>query len=304
MAKNIFSTSGFGEKFTSDPKPIINADGSFNVTKIGGRQRTLYQHLISYSWPQFLSLVLCFYLAINAVFALAYQLVGIEHLSGFPVGSVYSNYLYCFFFSVQTFTTVGYGNISPVGIGANIVATVEAMGGLMGFALITGLLYGRFSRPNTRMRFSKNILVVPGEKTNELHFQLVNERHDVLIHPQIQVLLKINEKTPEGTQRRFYELPLRISKIVFFPLNWRVVHEIDENSPLFDLSEADLLEQEIELLILLNAFDNVFRQTVYSWHEYMAKDVVFKARFISAYSTDKTGQTILNLDDIDTFEML
>lgn len=304
MAKKTFTTSGFGEKFTSDPKPIMGPDGQFNVTKIGGRPRTLYQHLILYSWPKFLIIVLFFYLSINALFALTYQLVGIEHLSGIPRGTVYTNYLYCFFFSIQTFTTVGYGAIAPIGIGANIVATIEAVSGILAFALVTGMLYGRFATPNTRLRFSKNVLVVPTEGGKELHFQFVNERQEMLLHPEIQVLVKLNEKTANTYVRRFYELPLRINKIVFFPLNWRVVHVIDENSPLFEMTQGELLEKEVELLILVQAYDNVFRQTVYAWSEYTSTNFLFNARFLPAYGSDNTGQTIMNLDDIDKFELV
>jgi inward rectifier potassium channel len=301
MAK-LFSTSGFGEKFHSDPKPIINQDGSFNVTKIGARPRSLYQHLVSYSWPRFLLLALAFYLAVNAIFALVYFLLGAENLDGIPEGDAWSDFLYCFFLSVQTFTTVGYGHIYPIDLVTNIVATIEAVTGLMGFALITGLLYGRFSRPNTKIRFSQNMLITSTKTHRELHFQVVNERKDVLLHPQAQVIVKINEKTAEGIQRRFYELELRISRIVFFPLNWRIVHVINKDSPLHNLSQTDYNERELEFLILLNAYDNVFRQNVYKWHEYMANDVVFDARFITPYETDETGETFMNIANIDKFE--
>jgi inward rectifier potassium channel len=303
MAK-LFSTSGLGEKFNSDPKPIIDDYGSFNVTKIGARQRTLYQYLISYSWPKFLLVALLFYLAVNTLFAAVYFTIGVENLNGIPEGDAWSDFLYCFFLSIQTFTTVGYGNIAPMSLTTNIVATIEAMAGLMGFALITGLLYGRFSRPNTKIRFSKNILVVPEKAQNELHFQLVNERKDVLLHPQVQVLVKVNEKSPTGIVRRFYNLDLRISRILFFPLNWRVVHEITPESPLYELDQKDYEEKELEFLILLNAFDHLFRQTVYTWHEFMAQDVVFNARFVTPYETDESGETLMNIDNIDQFQKL
>jgi inward rectifier potassium channel len=303
MAKT-FSTSGFGEKFSTDPKPILNEDGSFNVTKIGAKPRTAYQHLVTYSWPKFLLVALLFYLAVNAVFATAYYILGVENLTGIPQGDALSNFLYCFFFSIQTFTTVGYGHIAPIGMTANIIATIEALAGLMGFALITGLLYGRFSRPNTKIRFSKNVLIVPEKKVNELHFQLVNERKDVLIHPHVQVLVKLNNKTKNGITRQFFDVKLRINKIVFFPLNWRVVHEINEDSPLYALTEKDFKEREVEVLILVHAFDHLFRQTVYTWHEFTAKDVVFNARFLTPYETDKTGQTVMDVDNVDLFTKL
>lgn len=148
------------------------------------------------------------------------------------------------------------------------------------------------------------MLVVPESEQKEFHFQLVYERQDVLIHPHLQVLIKMNEKTPSGFIRRFYELDLRISRIVFFPLNWRVVHEITVDSPLYGLTQNDYQEKELEFLILLNAFDHVFRQHVYAWHEYMATDVVFDARFITPYETDESGETILDIDNTDQFQKI
>lgn len=195
---------------------------------------------------------------------------------------------------------VGYGHIAPMGMVTNIVATIEALSGLMGFALITGLLYGRFSRPNTRIRFSKNILVVPLQPQNELHFQMANECTDLLLQPEVQVIIKLNENTPDGVVRRFYELKLRIGKIVFFPLNWRAVHEIITDSPLYYLSREELTEREAEFLILVHAFDNVFRQEVFKWHGYMAHDLVFYARFMVPYKTDASRETSMQFDDIDS----
>lgn len=303
MAKT-YSTSGFGEKFSGKVKPIINPDGSFNVTKIGASPRSIYQHLISYSWPRFLLLALSGYLTVNFIFALIYVAVGVEHLSGIPQGSTGQNLLYCFFFSVQTLTTVGYGQIAPMGIATNIVATTEAIVGLMGFALITGLLYGRFSRPTARIRFSKNILLVAEPAQPELHFQLVNMRKDVLLHPEIQVIVKFNESTEQGVVRRFYNLNLRIHRIVFFPLNWRVVHEINEGSPLFGLSHEDIVQREVEFLILAHAFDPVFQQQVYTWHSYHAAQLLKNARFTTPYHIDESGHTVLPINNIDLVEML
>ena len=264
--------SGFSEKFQSKPKRLIENDGSVNVKKVGGLRQNLYQRLISMSWPKFFATTLLFYLVINIVFAIAYFIVGVENLQGIPYEKPLAGFLYCFFFSVQTFTTVGYGAIHPEGLLANGVATIEAMMGLMGFALITGLLYGKFSRPTSKLRFSKNALFHKENGQYEIHFQLVNMRDNLIIEPSVKVLLKLyNMKTQS---RSFYNLDLRISKIMFFPANWRIVHEVNDMSPLKSMTKEDLEEMDMEIVVLFQGFDESFHQQIYVKHSYGGEDVL------------------------------
>ncbi|MEO8399578.1 MAG: potassium channel family protein, partial [Ignavibacteriaceae bacterium] len=151
---------GLGEKYSSKTKRVINTDGSFNVQKKGIQlnPKDLYQYLINISWTKFFLLVLLLYLTFNAIFAAAYILTGSEHLVNAGGKSGLEAFSSAFFFSVQTFTTVGYGKVTPEGFLANVISSLEAMTGLMTFALITGLLYGRFSRPSSRILYSRNAI--------------------------------------------------------------------------------------------------------------------------------------------------
>jgi inward rectifier potassium channel len=299
MAKKI-GDSGFSEKFQSKPKRLIENDGSINVKRLGGLPKNLYQNLISMSWPRFFVATLLFYCAINLVFAIAYYAVGVEYLEGIPKERPLAGFLYCFFFSVQTFTTVGYGAIHPIGLLANTVATIEAMAGLMGFALITGLLYGKFSRPTTKLRFSKNVLFHKEKDQYEMHFQLVNKRANLIIEPSVKVLLKLYNMKTET--RSFYNLDLRISKIIFFPANWRIVHEVNDKSPLKSFSKEELEDMDMEIVILFQGFDESFHQQIYVKHSYGDEEVLWDKHFLPTFHTDEDGNTLVDLDEIDAYE--
>ncbi len=301
MAKKT-DQSGFGEKYTSRAKRVINSDGSFNVIKRGAEPQSIYQYLISISWGKFMLLVLLFYLVFNSLFACLYLLAGTENLHGVEATKGWRAFFHAFFFSAQTFTTVGYGAVSPSGIYTNIISTFEAMIGLMGFALTTGLLYGRFSQPRHSIRFSKNALIVDNEGSKELHFQIVNKKKHVLRDVEARLLLKMVHKRKEGFKREFYELKLRISKILFFPLNWRIVHVLSDDSPLSELTEKQYQEKDVELLVQIKAFDSTFNQVVHADYSYTYNEVVNNAVFVMAYSTDKNGDTVIDIDMIDHYE--
>ncbi|MCT4623621.1 MAG: ion channel [Schleiferiaceae bacterium] len=299
MAKKI-SDSGINEKFQSRPKRIIEKDGSFNIIKKGGAPRNLYQQLIAMNWPRFFFTTLMFYLGVNLVFACAYFVIGVEYLNGVPEDRPLAGFLYCFFFSVQTFTTVGYGAIHPVGLLANAVATIEAMFGLMGFALITGLLYGKFSRPDSKLKFSENVLFHKEGDKYEMHFQMINARDTLIIEPSVRVLLKLYHHKKK--LRNFYNLDLRISKIMFFPTNWRIVHEITEKSPLYSLKEEDLIDMDVEIIILFQGYDESFNQQIYVTHSYGDEQILWNKHFLPSYNTDEDGNTVLDMETIDAFE--
>ncbi|MDX5427409.1 MAG: ion channel [Bacteroidota bacterium] len=287
--------SGLSEKVTGDARRVINPDGSFNVRKVGGKPQSFFQYLIGVSWQRFFFLAVLYFFLVNCLFAGLYLLIGIENLSGVDAHSTWEEFWYAFFFSVHTCTTVGYGSISPVGMAANFLASVESFIGLMGFALITGLLYGRFAKPNARVRFSKNILIKKTDGHPELHFQIANERNNMLIKPQVTVLLKFLE----NGRRAYYQLDLRVRSIVFFPLNWRVVHVIDENSPLAGLSADEMRKCDVEFLILFDGFDDRFHQNIYVRHSYTHEDLIENAEFTLPYGVDREGHTVLLMDKLD-----
>lgn len=291
---------GLGTKTGS--KRSLNRDGSFNVKRIGsGRLRgfEIYHKLIHISWPRFFALLFLSYFAVNLVFAILYYFIGTEHLRGIEGSTSWERFLDTFFFSSQTLTTVGYGRISPVGSTSSSLAAIEAMLGLLGFALATGLLYGRFSKPESRILFSKKALISPFKGGKALMFRIANQRSNQLI--EVQADLVISFKT-EGPNREFFPAKLERNKINFFPLSWTLVHPIDEESPLRSLASEDYRSKEIEVFILIKAFEETFSQTVYSRHSYFCEEIIHGAKFISIIGIDDNGTRTLNVNDIDKYE--
>lgn len=298
MARKTNQT-GFGEKYNTSTKRVINTDGSFNVIKDGAEHRSVYQYLIGIGWGKFMLIVFCFYLVFNSAFALLYMWAGIENLTGMRADSNWEAFWEAFFFSVQTFTTVGYGAISPTGFYTNLISAIEAMTGLLGFALATGLLYGRFSQPRHSIRFSKNAVIVNNKGQKEFHFQIVNTKSHVLMELDARVLVKVVDRSKSGFDRNFYELKLVVSKIIFFPLNWRISHIIDEKSPLYEADSQKLKDKDIEVLILINGYDSTFNQNVRARYSYTYKEIICNARFAKAYETNPEGDTVMDIDKID-----
>ncbi len=295
---------GFGVKYTARTKRIINPDGSFNVVRRNRKfgVRDLYQFLITMPWPYFLGLVIAFYLSLNLFYTGLYYLAGLEHLKGLPESAWFGKFLNVYFFSVQTLTTVGYGGILPEGIPANIVASIEAMSGWLFFALTTGILYGRFSRPTSHILFSRNALIVPGEPCNQLMFRIANQRSNMILDLETRVLLMFNDNRPGEHNRQYFNLELEQSTVNFFPMNWTLVHNITPDSPLFGKSAEQLAYLEAELLILIKGFDDTFSQTLHTRYSYRHEEFVWGGKFKQAYEIYGKGNIILDLQWLHEFE--
>ena len=295
---------GFGIKYSAHTKRIINPDGTFNVVRHNREfsTRDLYQFLINVPWPYFLLLIVLFYGFLNLLFTGFYYFAGISNLSGLPDGSVGVQMLNVYFFSVQTLTTVGYGGILPVGIHANIVASIEAMSGWLFFALTTGLLYGRFSRPSSHILFSRNALVVPGEPHNRLMFRIANQRSNMILELEAKVLVMFIEKKDGQHNRQYFNLELERSSVNFFPMNWTIVHEITNESPIFGKTTAELAALETELLILIKGFDDTFSQTLHTRYSYRHEEFVWGAKFKRAYEVDSKGNVVMDMTWLHEFE--
>ena len=291
---------GLGVKFESKSYRIINKDGSFNVKRKGAGFSTwsMYQDLITMSWSRFFLITVLFILLVNILFAFAYLAFGIENVA-VPKSRIAQDFLNALFFSFQTFTTVGYGHISPIGNIVSAVAAIEAVIGFMCFALATGLLYGRFSRPNTKIIYSENVLVSPYKDGWAVMFKIANGRRSKIINLKAVVTLIVQEISERGERRRYFELPLERSQIQFFPLTWTIVHPIDEQSPFgkYDLSSPDL---HFELMILLEGFDETFAQTVHSMTSYRKQEFVTGAKFKKSFEQNEQ-HTLLNLDEISEY---
>lgn len=298
---------GFGTQPILGDQRMMNADGSSNIRRIGLpfiRTSDTYNWLISMTWKKFLFILLIAYLLVNILFASLYVLIGIENLKGAGGITPRDHFFDAFFFSAQTISTVGYGHISPDGFLTSCLAAFESMLGLLAFALATGLLYGRFSRPTAKVVYSGNMVIAPYKEIKGLMFRLANLRNNQLIEIEVQVVLSYNEVIGEQKKRRFYPLELERSKIGLLTMSWTVVHPIDENSPLYNKTAEELAEAEVEILVLLKAFDDTFSQTVHTRTSYKDENIIHNARFVTIFSRDSNGQLMLDLSKIGNLEIL
>ena len=289
---------------------LLNRDGSFNVVRSGlGFLESIapYHLLLTTSWPGFLGFVALLYVAVNFVFAAAYLACGPQALVGASAETMGGTFGRAFFFSIETFATIGYGQLAPNGVAPNLIVTVEALVGLMYQALATGLLFARFARPTANILFSRRALVSPyGDGGTALMFRIVNRRRNEIIGLEAQVLFSAMEPDGRGGQvRRYSPLPLERNKVTFFPLSWTVVHPIDEASPLSGKSAEQLEQAEAEILVLLSGIDEAFEQTVHARSSYRADEIVWNARFQSMFlATDARSQVSVDISRIHEVESL
>ena len=210
-----------------------------------------------------------------------------------------------FFFSIQTFATIGYGQIAPNGMAANLVVTVEALVGLMYQALATGLLFARFTRPTASLIFSRNAVIGPyGSGGDGLMFRIANRRRNEIIELEAQVLFSAMESDSQGgTVRRYTPLPLERNKVTFFPLAWTIVHPIDAASPLAGRTAEDLERTEAEILVLLSGVDEALEQTVHVRTSYRADEIIWHARFQSMFlEADKRERVAVDISRVHEIE--
>ena len=292
---------GLTQRFDAPMRRAINKDGTFNVRRVGASWRAFHPwlHVVNMSWSGFVILVVSFYLLLNLGFASLYFLLGAEAVIGSASPTESGRLLNCFFFSGHTLTTVGYGTLAPHGFAANMAATIEALVGLLGFAIITGLLVARVSRPSARIQYSANAIIGPYQDGTALMFRIANERSNNLMELDAQVLLmQVVSKQGGHLERKFDMLTLERNTVLMFPLTWTIVHPIDENSALFGKTADDLRSVQAEVLILVKGFDETFSQIVHTRYSYRADEIVWGAKFSPAFRVDETGGMVLELDKV------
>lgn len=295
---------GFGKNPTTNDQRLLNKDGSSNIRRKGlpfFKPHEAYNSLIYMSWNKFWLIVFLSYLIINLIFASIYFSIGMEHLNGSVSDTTFEQFADAFFFSAQTVATVGYGHLSPSGFMTNIVAALESFIGLLAFALATGLLYGRFSRPTAKIIYSEKIVVAPYQDGKAYMFRLANLRSNQLIELEISVMLSININENGKPIRRFVQLELERKAIQLLTLSWTVVHPITETSALYGLTKDDLIEGEAEFIVLLKAFDDAFSQTVHSRTSYKAKEIVFDAKFEPIIQPDEDGVFSIDISKVGSY---
>ena len=290
---------GFGSVVSRESRQrLLNRDGSFNVERKGLgllASWSPYHVLLTMPWPHFLALGMLTYLVGNSIFALAYLFCGANALVSTGPGVMSQPFGRAFVFSVETLSTIGYGNIVPVGFAANAVVTLEALFGLMGFAIATGLVFSRFSRPTANILFSSHAVVAPYQGTKALEFRVANARSNELIEVTAKVIVSRFEEVDGAITRRYYPLTLERDGVVFLPLTWTVVHPIDENSPLHGETVESLRRTGTEVLVLLKAFDETFSTIVQTRTSYTFDEVVWGARFANAFMA-RAAESFANHD--------
>ncbi len=277
---------------------FLNRDGSFNVLRKGFsffRSQNIYHALLSMSWLKYQAIIIIYYFVANIFFASAYLLCGEDALHGSQAVTPTEKFFEAFFFSVQTLATIGYGKISPNGFITNILVTIEALVGLLGFALITGLLFARFSRPTAKILYSKNAIIAPYHGSTAFEFRVVNERSNQLIEVAATVVLSRLEIVEGKPQRKFYPLTLEREKVMFLPLHWVIVHPITSSSPLFGVTKKDFDASDAEFLILITGVDETFSQTVHSRSSYKHHEVEWGVKFADMYQPTN-GDSRISID--------
>ncbi len=298
---------GFGSVVSKrSRRRLLNRDGSFNVRRRGlGLWSSLspYYGLLTMPWWGFGLVVTLSYLLINLLFAAAYILCGPDALSHLGARAPGDNFVQAFFFSVQTFASIGYGRIAPMNLAANLLVVLEALVGLFSLGLATGIIFARFSRPTARIIFSRQAVVAPYRGERGFMFQIVNPRRSQLVRLNTEVTLSIFDA--EAQTRHFYPLTLERNQVTFFPLTWTIVHPIDPKSPLHALNDDELHRMNAEFLILLTGFDETFSQTVHTRYSYVAKEVVWNTKFADVFSTpQKDGLITVDIRKLDELEQL
>ena len=288
---------GFGSVVSRESRHrLLNRDGSFNVVRSGlGWLESFapYHQLLTISWLGFLAWSGACYLILNLVFAVAFLACGPDALVGPGSAMLGGRFSQAFFFSIQTFATIGYGQIGPNGLAANLVVTLEALVGLMYQALATGLLFARFARPTASVLFSSRAIVAPYNNGQALMFRIVNRRRNEIIQLEAQVLFSAVEPDGRGGMvRRYSSLALERNKVTFFPLSWTIVHPIDSASPLSGKTLEELVRAEAEILVLLSGIDEAFEQTVHARSSYRAEEIVWNARFQSMFLPTDAGARV------------
>jgi inward rectifier potassium channel len=228
----------------------------------------------------------------NTIFATAYVVLGPGALEG-ALGRA-DSFPRAFFFSVHTLSTIGYGHIVPASSAANILMTLESMFGLFGIAITTGLVFARFARPIAKIMFSENAVVAPYRDGRGLMFRIANQRSTQIIELEATVVFSRLVEEDGRSIRRFYELPLERDKVVFFPLAWTIVHPIDKDSPLYELTSEECMRADAEIMVLLKGIDETFSQMVHTRSSFKAREIIWSAKFADIYLRE--GANIVGID--------
>ena len=297
-----FREIGFGSKVVDASQRLMNKDGSSNVRRAGLRfyeSTNFYHELITMPWLKFFFLIFFFYVSVNFLFALTYFFVDPDHIGGMIYTNSVEKFGEIFFFSAQSLTTVGYGRLNPTSTFNSALASIESLIGLLGFALATGLLYGRFSRPVARVMFSKNALIAPYKGFTAFMIRIANKNRSELLDPEATIVMSYIGSDNGNKLRKFSNLKLELTHVTLLTMSWTIVHPIDEESPMYNWTTEDFIKNEVEFLVLIRAYEETFAQTVHTRSSYRGDEVVFGAKFLPIIKPGDNSSVIVELNRIN-----
>lgn len=304
QAKTEINT-GFGVNTSDYGGRFVNKDGNANIEKRGIsilERISWYHSLLAMPRWKFFSVIFIFFIIVNLLFSVIYYMIGVQHLAGIVPKSPIENFVQTFFFSCQTFSTVGYGRISPVGYGITAVAAFEGFLGPLSFALATGLLFGRFAKPTAYLKFSENALIAPYQDITALMFRMAPYKNTTLLDAETKVNLAMSVEENGKMVNKFFPLTLEFSTVTALTLSWTIVHPINETSPLYKFTEEDFKNTRGEILVFVKAFDDMFSNIVVARTSYIFSEVVFGAKFKPMYYRSNEGdKTILDLEKLNAY---
>lgn len=296
--------TGFGSSNVEDGGRFINKDGSYNLVKEGmpfSKRFSLFNDMLNLPLWKFITVILVFYCCINLLFTSIYYVIGTSQLQGVIAGNHWKSFKELFYFSAETFTTVGYGRVNPVGDAANIVSTVESLTGFLSLAIATGLIYGRFSKPRSYLIFSDHALISPFQGKTALMFRFAafKDKHSLT---DVEIRVNVGLRLLEGEQPvyKYFSLNLERSRVEAMPMSWTVVHPIDHDSPFNEFTVEDMKNADVELYVMLRGFDDVFANYVQQRTSYTYQEIIFKRKFVPMYrQSDDGNSTILELHKVN-----
>ena len=304
----IDNQTGFGTNAANYGGRFLAKDGYANIERSGLSffdQISWFHTLLRLPAWKFQIIIFSIFILVNFVFASIYYFIGVEHLNGIVASSEIEKFGQAYFFSAQTFTTVGYGHISPDGFLTSAIAATEALAGLLGFALATGLLYGRFSKPEAHLKFSDNAIIAPYQSGKALMIRVASYKNTNLTDAEAKLTLAMTVEENGVPVNKFFPLVLEYSTVNFLTLSWTLVHHITEESPLYEYTKDDFTNEKGEILVFLKAFDEMFSNTVAIRTSYVFKEIVYGAKFLQMFehSNDNT-KTVIHIDKLNLFKQI
>ena len=296
---------GFGTLLGDEVSRFINRDGTFNIQKVGDKGYYAYEQLVEMTWSRFFILVVAYFVGINLLFALGFAWIGLDQIAGIESIDLWPGLAEAFFFSIQTFTSVGYGVLHPGNMATNLLASLDALIGLMSFALATGLFFSRFARPVAKIAFSSIGLITPFREGMSFQMRMVNKRSNHLINMEARMMVTWMDPPKDGSRKRqFSTLDLDLNRISLFPMNWTLVHPITTESPLYNKTADDLREMQVEILVMVQGFDETYHQDIHTRASYLGDEIHWGMKFSPMFLTEPGQPTLVDLSKLDSTILL